>query len=1220
VTTTYTVIGTDATGCSSTSAYTVTVNSALSVATTATPSQICSGANSQLNAAVTTLDPSLLPLGTGNYTFVPATGTYTQVSGAATALPTVLADSGISTAQNIGFTFNFAGTNYTQFRMSSNGFISLNTSALTLTANDFAAANATSRPIIAPLWDDLDGRATGGSVAAYELTGTAPNRVLTVEWRNWEWNFGSTAPVISFEAKLYESSNLIEFVYRSESGSVNSGSASIGIGAPTGTGYINLTSVSSPAVSSTTSVTNLNTKPATGTVYRFVPTAQTYTYSWSPSTFIEGQTTLANPVATAVTSNVTYTVTVTSSTGCSTTGSTTVSVVSGASITTQPAALTKCQGDTATFTVAATGAGLTYQWRKDGVAITGNASATTATLTITSLVPANSGSYDVIVTPTCGPAATSDAVALLVNPTPTAIAPSAHVYCQGDVASAIVLSGTPSGVTYDITGGAGVGLPNQAGVTSVPSFTAVAGSATITITPKANGCTGTAVTYAVTVNALPTALTVAPASAAICATASPVQLTASGGAASSPKFTELANTLPTTFTIANTTGTGSATLNTTYRSEGTGSVLFTTASTSADVQYAMNVNVNLAGANSAQLTFSHIAALEGPTNSYDIGYVEYSTNGGSTWTTFPSSSYAGAGTLITTQGTSTPVSGVIFSTKSYADWTTQFSSSSSTPGTGPATALWKNEVVNIPASALTSTQFRVRFRFTNDSSVAYYGWLLDNIKVTSVTPVAPTWSPAAGLYTDAAGVTAYVGGTQAATVYARPASTATYIARATSQAGCFTDSNAVTIDVSPATVGGSVAGGTTIASGSASGLLTLSGHVGNIVRWESSVSPFTTWTPIANTADTYTSGALTQTTQFRAVVQSGICNEVASSATTVTVNTITFGSATGAPACLNTQAAVTLNGLLANSTSSVGYTFNGVPQTPVSVTANASGVASFNVFVTAAGQTVVITSITRTDATPNSTINPTSNNSVTFAISTNCTVIQQCGMTLTAIDSYVYANLVSGAQGYRWKVTALTGPTAGQVQIATTALRNLRLTQLGTYAFATQYQVEVSVMKNSVWGPYGAQCNVSTPAATTQLSNCGQTLTSTSDVIYANLVSFAAGYRFRISDPANPLVFQVLDRSLREFRMNLVTSFSVQYGKSYNVEVAVKNTDGTYLPYGSVCTVTTPQFPTTSLEDAMCDDYAVPTMDAQIYAISHPGAIAYAFKLTGRVFRLAEPR
>jgi hypothetical protein len=70
-----------------------------------------------------------------------------------------------------------------------------------------------------------------------------------------------------------------------------------------------------------------------------------------------------------------------------------------------------------------------------------------------------------------------------------------------------------------------------------------------------------------------------------------------------------------------------------------------------------------------------------------------------------------------------------------------------------------------------------------------------------------------------------------------------------------------------------------------SGTLTLSGQTGSVVRWESSVSPFTTWTTIANTTTTYTSGALTQTTQFRAVVQSGSCASATSSATTVTVTT-----------------------------------------------------------------------------------------------------------------------------------------------------------------------------------------------------------------------------------------------------------------------------------------------------------------------------------------------
>jgi hypothetical protein len=52
---------------------------------------------------------------------------------------------------------------------------------------------------------------------------------------------------------------------------------------------------------------------------------------------------------------------------------------------------------------------------------------------------------------------------------------------------------------------------------------------------------------------------------------------------------------------------------------------------------------------------------------------------------------------------------------------------------------------------------------------------------------------------------------------------------------------------------------------------------------------------------------------------------------------------------------------------------------------------------------------------------------------------------------------------------------------------------------------------------------------------------------------------------------QVLVRNLREFRMNLLTNPS--YNATYSVE-ALENTDGTYLPYGPVCNITTPSFPT----------------------------------------------
>lgn len=210
------------------------------------------------------------------YGFSSSMGTFTENSGAATTIAGVRADSFLSATQNIGFTFVYEGVNYTQFKMSSNGFISLSTTGTAnLNGNDFSTANTTSRPIIAPLWDDLDGATPTTSLASYEVTGSAPNRVLTVEWKNWEWNWNSGAtPVISFQVKLYETTNVIEFVYRQESGTVASGSASIGIGSATGSGagsYLNLTSVTTPAVSSTTSTTTISTKPATGQIFRFTP-------------------------------------------------------------------------------------------------------------------------------------------------------------------------------------------------------------------------------------------------------------------------------------------------------------------------------------------------------------------------------------------------------------------------------------------------------------------------------------------------------------------------------------------------------------------------------------------------------------------------------------------------------------------------------------------------------------------------------------------------------------------------------------------------------------------------------------------------------------------------------------------------------------------------------------------------------------------------------------
>ncbi len=112
-------------------------------------------------------------------------------------------------------------------------------------------------------------------------------------------------------------------------------------------------------------------------------------------------------------------------------------------ITTQPFSKLVATGGTATFTVAASGtAPFTYQWRKGGTPITGNSSATTATLTLTNVSASDAASYDCVVSNAGSPAATSSAATLTVNP-------GAGAALAWDFGVA-----TPTGLPSGVTGGA----------------------------------------------------------------------------------------------------------------------------------------------------------------------------------------------------------------------------------------------------------------------------------------------------------------------------------------------------------------------------------------------------------------------------------------------------------------------------------------------------------------------------------------------------------------------------------------------------------------------------------------------------------------------------------------------------------------------------------------------------------------------------------------------
>ena len=80
------------------------------------------------------------------------------------------------------------------------------------------------------------------------------------------------------------------------------------------------------------------------------------------------------------------------------------------------------------------------------------------------------------------------------------------------------------------------------------------------------------------------------------------------------------------------------------------------------------------------------------------------------------------------------------------------------------------------------------------------------------------------------------------------------------------------IDINSQSVGGTLSSSTSICRGETSGLLTVSGFNGTILRWEQSTDGGTNWTTITNTTNTYTSGPLTTTTQYRVIFKNGVCS------------------------------------------------------------------------------------------------------------------------------------------------------------------------------------------------------------------------------------------------------------------------------------------------------------------------------------------------------------
>ncbi len=149
-----------------------------------------------------------------NYSFTTATNaSLNDMSTGTTQLLGANIDDTASALTNIGFDFYFQGARFTQFSINENGVLRLGATAQTSTP--YKPLAQVSISLITAYGADQRTHAGDGKVH-FKVTGSAPNRVLTVEWLNNQANFntGGTAD-LTYQVRLYETTGVIEFVYGS---------------------------------------------------------------------------------------------------------------------------------------------------------------------------------------------------------------------------------------------------------------------------------------------------------------------------------------------------------------------------------------------------------------------------------------------------------------------------------------------------------------------------------------------------------------------------------------------------------------------------------------------------------------------------------------------------------------------------------------------------------------------------------------------------------------------------------------------------------------------------------------------------------------------------------------------------------------------------------------------------------------------------------------------
>ena len=420
--------------------------------------------------------------------------------------------------------------------------------------------------------------------------------------------------------------------------------------------------------------------------------------------------------------------------------------------------------------------------------------------------------------------------------------------------------------------------------------------------------------------------------------------------------------------------------------------MITTATSTVAGSVSSNATV-CSGSNSGTLT------LSGHTGS--IQYWEYSTNGGTSWTTIANTT--------TSQGYTNLTATTVYRANVKNGTCTAVASGSATitvtPVSSGGTTSPKNQVCSGSNSGSITLAGYVGNIQNWESSV-------DGIAWTTISNTTTTQS-----YTNLTETTYY---------------------RAVVKSGlCATANSSIdTITVDPPSVGGAISSSTGACLGNNSGTLTLSGHTGSVVRWEYSVDNGVSFNAIPGTAaTTYTYTNITSTTQYRAIVKSGNCANATSSSATITVSPASvggtvLGNTTGCSG--NNSGTLTLTGKIGSVQKWESSIDGG---TSWSAIANNTNILNYTNLTATTFYRVLVKSgacVTDTSSIGIITVDPVSVGGAINGSDTVCKNANGGTLTLTGYTGAIQYWAFSTDNGVTWLTLGNTSATQSYVNLTTT--------------------------------------------------------------------------------------------------------------------------------------------------------------------------------------------